>query len=65
MRSPMSTSFIRFLNELERYKSFLLLKIEKIEDSPLKNQADGQPIYERPLGISFKIKMTSDLCLFF
>jgi len=38
----MSTSFIRFLNELEHYKSFLFLKNEKIDDSPLKNQADGQ-----------------------
>jgi len=39
----MSTSFICFLNELEYYKSFLFLKNEKIEDCPLKNQADDQP----------------------
>jgi hypothetical protein len=37
-------SFIRFLDELEHNKTFLFLKNEKIEDSPLKNQADGQPI---------------------
>ena len=39
----MSTSFIRFLDELEHFKSFLFLKNEKKEDCPLKNQADGQP----------------------
>jgi len=41
----MSTSFIRFLDELEHHKSFLFLKNEKkkIEDCPLENQADGQP----------------------
>jgi len=42
----MSTSFIRFLDELEHYKSFLFLKSEKIEDSPLKNHADDQPSKE-------------------
>jgi len=42
----MSTNFIRFLSELEHYKSFLFLKNEKIEDCPLKYQADGQPISE-------------------
>jgi len=42
----MSTSFIRFLDELEHYNSFLFLKNEKIEDSPLKNQKDGQPTYK-------------------
>ena len=33
----MSTSFIRFLDELEHYK--------KIENCPLKNQANGQPTF--------------------
>ena len=41
----MSTSFIRLLEELEHYKSFLFLKMKKIKDSSLNNQADGQPIY--------------------
>ena len=44
----MLTSFIRFLEELEHYKSFLFLKNEKIEDGPLKNQADDQPTYLLP-----------------
>ena len=39
----MSTSFIGILDELEHNKTFLFLKIEKIEDSFLKNQTDGQP----------------------
>jgi len=39
----MSTSFIRFLDELEHYKSFYFWKMKKIKDCPLKNQADGQP----------------------
>jgi len=37
---PLSTSFIHFLDELEDYKSFFIF--EKIENSFLKNQADGQ-----------------------
>jgi len=50
----MSTSFIHFLDELEHYKSFLFLKNEKIEDSSLKNQADGQPIYNSLTKIFFQ-----------
>ena len=38
----MSTSFICFLDKLEHYKSFLFLKNKQ----PLKNQADGQPIFK-------------------
>ena len=47
----MSTGFIRFLEDLEYYKSFFIFeKWKKIKDSPLKNQADGQPTYnERQL----------------
>jgi hypothetical protein len=42
----MSTSFISFLDELEYNKTFLFLKNEKIEDSPLKTHADGQPTHD-------------------
>ena len=42
----MSTSFIRFLDKSEHYKSFLFLKNEKIDDCPLKNQADGHPSHK-------------------
>ena len=47
----MSTSFIRFLDELEQYKTFLFLKNEKIGDSPLKSQTDGQPIQRGGKGV--------------
>ena len=39
----MLSSLICFLDELEHCKSFLFLKNQKIEDNPLKNQADSQP----------------------
>ena len=42
----MSTSFIRFLDELEHYTAILFLKNGKIEGSPLKNQADSQPTHK-------------------
>jgi hypothetical protein len=41
----MSTSFIRFLDELEHNKTFLFLKNEKIENCSLKNLANGQLSY--------------------